>query len=110
ELGRDFPPAARDLLADSDALWKVYEKVPLYPRQGAERFGAALNVEAPVAAIIFARFDATRAPGLSRIGIADVGESILDYVQGSRHPNHPDWMELDALTDSQHRAHVAKIM
>ncbi|HXA16689.1 MAG TPA: hypothetical protein VN380_06850 [Thermoanaerobaculia bacterium] len=110
ELGRDFPPSERALLSDSDALWKVYDKVPLYPRQGAERFGASMDVEAPVAAVIFPRFDATRAPGLSRISIDDVRGSFPGYVQGSRHPNHPDWLNLGAPSEPEVRAHIATVL
>jgi hypothetical protein len=110
ELGRDFPASQRGLLDDPDALWDVYEKVPLYPRQGAARFSAEVDIQAPVACVILPRFDATRPPGLTRLSPAELADSFAEYVQGSRHPNHPDWMGLGSLSAATHATHIAEVL
>jgi hypothetical protein len=110
ELGRDFPVSVRGLLDHVSALWSVYEKVALYPRQGAARFGSHVDVEARVGCVIFPRFEASHPPGLTRLSMADLVDSFGEYVQGSRHPNHPDWMGLGSLPAATLTAHVDAIL
>ena len=109
ELGGDFPASAESLLDDEAALWQVYEKVPLYPRQLADRFGAEIIVEAQVGTVIFPEFDPFRPAGLERLPHAELEPLLAPCVQGSTHPNHPDWMDLGAL-DGQVRASLSDVL
>lgn len=109
ELGSAFPSSARGLLDDMTALWNVYEKVPLYPREGAGRFGADVVAVAPVGCMIFPRFDDTQPPSLTRLSLAELADSFLACVQGSLHPNHPDWMGLGSLPAGRRAANIAAV-
>lgn len=110
ELGRDYPSEYTHLLKDPHALWSEKEKVPLYPVQAAQRFGAAMHVQAPVAAVIFPRFDARERPELRRVRLDDIRGVFHEYVQGSLHPNHPDWMGLGPVGEAQRAQHIDRVL
>lgn len=95
ELAGDFPPAERGTLWNDDALWRVYEKVALYPAQGAERFGAPVAAEAPLAALVFTRFRADAPPALRRVEPAGLPERMHEFLQGVHNPNHAEWIGLN---------------
>lgn len=97
ELAGDFPPGERATLWDDDALWRVYEKVALYPGQGAQRFGAALAAEAELAALIFTRFRADAPPELRRGDTADLPGRLHPFLQGIGNPNHAEWLGLNPV-------------
>jgi len=110
ELGAHFPASSMHLLGDPAALSDVYDKVALYPQQGAEGFGVGVVASAPVGCVVFPRFDAARAPRLAPLPVEDLTELFPQFVQGSRHPNHPDWMDLGAPTARQRDADVAAVV
>ncbi|HEU5319603.1 MAG TPA: hypothetical protein VFX28_02285, partial [Methylomirabilota bacterium] len=82
ELAGDFPPAERARLGSDAALWSVYEKVVLYPAQGAARFGARLRPEAPLGCIVLPRFSEQRAPALADVPAAEAVEELQGCLQG----------------------------
>lgn len=97
ELVGDFPPDEHATLWDDDALWQVYEKVGLYPGQGAERFGARLAAEAELAALVFTRFRADAPPRLRRGETEGLPGRIRPFLQGVRNPNHAEWLGLNPV-------------
>jgi hypothetical protein len=100
ELAADFPEQHRDILHDNIALWEVYDKVALYPSQGARRFGKKISVEAPLGAIILPKFSMEISPGLRKISIDEVELELPKYLQGMFNSNHSDWLGLN-IVDSQ---------
>jgi hypothetical protein len=110
ELAGDFPAEHRDILDDHAALWDVYEKVALYPSQGAARFGADVDVQAPLAAIIMLRFGMDRAPGMERVDIDEVAGEMPVYLQGIQNPNHPPWLGIDPVRPETVRASLERVI
>lgn len=109
ELSRDFPPEHRPVLADDRALWDLYWKVPLYPGQCAARFGAALEREAPVAALVFPRFAPDEPTGLRPRSPAGVERDLADALQGIHNPNHPEWLGYNPVPPDLPRAALASL-
>lgn len=100
ELAADFPAAERPQLDDDETLWSVYEKVALFPAQGAARFGASVTPEAPVGCLVLPVFDPQRPPGLSDVPPDRLIEELPAYLQGVRNPNHPEWVGLNPVSDT----------
>lgn len=97
ELTRDFPAHALSTLADDEALWRHYEKVPLYPLQAAERFGTQIHPEANVATLIFPQFSMDTAPSLTPVVFETVAPDFKQFLQGINNPNHPEWMSFNPV-------------
>lgn len=100
ELAVDFPEQHRGILHNNAALWEVYDKVALYPSQGAKRFGKKISVEAPLGAIILPHFSMDTPPNLQQMRVDEVASELPKYLQGIFNPNHSDWLGLN-IVDSQ---------
>jgi len=103
-LADDFPPAIQSLLADDAALWNVYEKVALYPVQGAQRFGARVEPQARLAVIYLPTFRTDVSPGVAAIELQDAAGRLSPFLLGTRNPNHCDWLGINPVDD----AHVQR--
>jgi len=110
ELAADFPPLVRDTLWDDDALWRVYEKVALYPGQGAERFGAPLVAEGELAALLFTRFRADAPPGLQRAEPEGLPDRVRPFLQGIGNPNHTEWLGLNPVDPARVEASLTALL
>ncbi|MBW4579570.1 MAG: hypothetical protein KME42_08370 [Tildeniella nuda ZEHNDER 1965/U140] len=100
ELAVDFPEEHRAILNNSDALWNVYNKVALYPSQGASRFSAGIEVEAPLGAIILPNFSKDKSPELHQVNVEEVASQLPEYLQGIFNPNHSDWLAINSVTSN----------
>ena len=110
ELARDFPANRRQLLNDNKALWDTYEKISLYPVQGAQRFLASVIPQAPLGCLVFPKFCLQKPPELLPISLEEVGMDIPQYLQGNRHPNHPDWTDYNPVDNQTVDANLEKIL
>lgn len=110
ELAADFPVRERDALASDDALWQVYEKVALYPGQGAERFGAPLAAEADLAALVFIRYHAGAPPGLRRAEPGGLPDRLRPFLQGIGNPSHAEWLGLNPVDPAQVETSLAALL
>jgi hypothetical protein len=99
-LADDFPPAVQPLLGDDAALWNVYEKVALYPAQGAERFGAWVDPQARLAVIYLPSFRTDVAPGVAAVDLQDAAALLLPFLQGIKNPNHRDWLGINPVDEA----------
>jgi hypothetical protein len=99
-LAGDFPQAARPFLDDDAALWEVYDKVALYPAQGAARFGATVQPDAQLAAIYFPTFRLDQPPSVDRIGAAEALVRLRECLQGLKNANHCEWLGLNPVDEA----------
>lgn len=97
ELAAVFPPELRDQLANGEELWKVYEKVALFPEEGAELFDRKIEPQGILSTIILPRFGKDLVPRMTAISRAELCTEIGLYVQGGQNPNHSDWMGLGSV-------------
>jgi hypothetical protein len=91
-LARDLPAAYRGWLGDDTALWDIYEKVALYPAQGAARFGANIVAEAGLGALVLPRFAPDQAPALVPMRSVEIEDELRGSLQGVFNPNHGSWL------------------
>lgn len=110
ELAGDFPAAHRHLLRSGAALWAHYEKIALFPGQGAERFGAGIVPQAPMGALVLPRFRRDVPPGLHVAELSDVAGDLPAYLQGSRNPNHPAWMGIEDAETGRAEANLHRVL
>jgi hypothetical protein len=110
ELAGDFPAAHRHLLRNGAALWAHYEKIALFPGQGAERFGTAIVPQAPLGALVLPRFRRDAAPCLRPAELAEVAGDLSAYLQGSRNPNHPAWMGIEDAGAGRAEANLGRVL
>ncbi len=111
ELNADFPEDRRSSLDDDDSLWGVYEKVALYPEQGAERFGTRIEPEAPLGGIIYPEYRPDAAPGIHAIESdpGSGGPRLTAFLQGFMNPNHCEWLGIDPVSPDEVRNRLATI-
>ncbi|ABD89406.1 hypothetical protein RPC_3877 [Rhodopseudomonas palustris BisB18] len=97
ELTHLFPSALRHLLDHGDQLWKVYEKIAIYPTEAAELFDRQIQPQAVISTIILPRFGKDLVPRLTTISRDELCDEIGLYIQGSQNPNYTDWMGLGTV-------------
>jgi hypothetical protein len=110
ELADDFPADSADLLGESAALWAKYQKIALFPGEGAERFGTVVTPRAPLGALILPRFRRDAPPRLHTAALPEVADEMPDYLQGSRNPNHPAWMGVERSAPGTAERNLARIL
>ena len=101
ELVHDFPEQARTVLDNDAELWAVYEKIPLYPSQAAERFATRLAASAPLGAVILPRFTTSLPGRLSIANYTDLASELRLCLQGMFNPNHSEWLHLNPADRDQ---------
>ena len=100
ELNRDLPSLRRSVLENDDALWEVYEKVALYPSQGAQRFSTVIEPEAEIGCLIFPAYRAEAGPAVLPISIDEVAAELPTFLQGVRNSNHSEWLGLNRVSEA----------
>jgi hypothetical protein len=92
ELAHAFPPVHSPLLRDSAALWRVYEKIALYPSEAAECFNRPVTAQARLGTILLPNFSRVGPTRLEPVARSVGAAAASGELQGSQNPNHPDWL------------------
>ncbi len=108
-LANDFPPAVHFLLDDDAALWNVYDKVALYPLQGADRFGAGVDPQARLAVIYFPSFRTDIAAGVTALELQGAAARLVPFLQGINNPNHCEWLGINPVDEAQVHVSLRKL-
>jgi hypothetical protein len=110
EFAPYFPESRESALPSAAALWGTREKVSFYPQQGANLFGASITPQAPVGALITPLFSKTKPAHLRKRPIEELRLQASEFIQGSKHPNHPNWLQRNRLDPSILEARVEQLL